>query len=241
MDEDILINGYPLSKWGARSHLDYTIGETPITNDIFQGINRTNWFVLRSAIGLRDISITITFIGKNLHEAKILRSKLNAELLGKCEIYIPDDGFYYTAMLVKSGAEELIGIGEKEAQVKSTYTFKGVRHGPLQKITVPQGASSVYCDSTVPFTDCRVILPIAFATSGYVSVNDASANFTGITNSSMLRDAVFDGINNLITFNGGNWASKTTWKKWPKLKPGYNYVGTTSAYVWTIEYFPTYL
>ena len=171
MENDIIINGWPLSKWGAESHLDYVIGDVPITNDLFQGVNSSDFIMLKKTVGMRTIKINITFNGRDLHEAKLLRSKFNYEAFGKAnqagrdvdgkiELYIPDDGFYYSVTLEKYGAEELVGIGSKNAKVKSEYTFKGFRRGPFTSLG-PYSYSEInltrfYCDSTVPFTDLKI-------------------------------------------------------------------------------------
>ena len=161
---DLLINGEPLASFGGSSLLDYSIGEVPLTVDTWQGVNRTHWNVLHSQFGLRPIKLTIVFRGRDLREAKLNRSRFNAQLFGKFEIFIPDDGFFYTCYAESLGDESLVGIGEREAKIKAQYSFNGVRHDALVTETVPAGGK-LYCPSTMPFTDCKVTATIALTPS----------------------------------------------------------------------------
>ena len=251
MCEDIMVNGFPLSKWGGKSHLDYTIGESAITTNYFLGKNQTNWITLDKTFGLRTIKIKITFTGSDLHEAKMRRSRFNAELYGKseaitgrtdsmAELFIPDDGFYYSVMLTNCGAEELIGIGQREAQVRSTYTFSGFRHMPLVTygpLTYAQLISSkISCDSTIPFTNYK----ISAHYNGSGSFTMWNGRFNNLPNQDNL--CVLDGIDKKITVNGVNWSANFDFDSWPRFTPGENTaiigVGGYDCY---IEYYPTFL
>ena len=230
---DLMINGTPLGTFSGASLLDYTVGETSIDNAIFKGINRTNWVLLKSMFGTRTLTITIIFKGNNLHAAKVNRSKFNAAIFGKSEIYIPDDGFYYTVSCESTGDELLVGIGEREAQIKSTYTLTGIRHGEKRTVTVNKN-QSLLCESTVPFTDCKLTLT---STQDVASYNFGGGVWSNITAGDVL---VFDGINCRITKNGLNYAANVTWMDFPRLAAGLNTIQTDTDPV-TVEYYPTYL
>lgn len=251
MENDIIINGWPLSRWNAESHLDYVIGDVPITNDLFQGINSSDFIMLKKTVGMRTIKINITFNGRDLHEAKVLRSKFNYEAFGKAnqagrnvdgkiELYIPDDGFYYSVTLEKYGNEELVGIGSRNAKVKSEYTFKGFRRGPFVSLG-PYSYSDInltrfYCESTVPFTDIK----ISASKSGSGSLSIMSCVFTQLPSGSNF--VVLDGINKKMTVNGQNWAGKVQFGNWPIFVPGENVVSVgVGGYDAYVEYYPTYL
>lgn len=152
---DLLINGEPLASFGGMTLLDYSIGQVPLTVDTWQGKNRSSWRLLNAMYGIRDIRLTIRFTGETLHAAKLLRSRLNGQLFGVFELFIPGDGFFYTCWADSLGDETLVGIGEKEAQIKAEYVLKGLRHDPLVTVEVPAGGR-VFCESTLPQTDCRV-------------------------------------------------------------------------------------
>lgn len=230
---DMMIDGEPLATFGGKSLLDYTIGETEITNATFQGINRTNWNNLKSMFGMRNIRLTILFDGVDLHAAKVQRSKFNAAVFGKHELYIPDDGFFYSVVCENIGEEILVGIGERNAQIKSEYSFEGIRHDALVSVTVP-AYGYINCISTMPFTDCRLTVKSTWNASG---ISVGSAYFNNVAVGDVL---VFDGIEGKITKNGVNYAANVDWKQFPSLVAGQNQIRSTIDPV-TVEYYPTYI
>lgn len=229
---DILINGIPLAQYGGKALLDYTIGETELTNETFHGINRSNWVNLKTMYGLRQVTITILFEGTDLHQAKLARSKFNAAIFGSSELYIPDDGFYYSVYCESIGEETLVGIGENSAQVKAQYTFSGIRHGEKKTVTVAANGNFI-CHSTLPFTDCKLTATVSTNRSNY---HLGGAVFPTVTAGDVL---VFDGINCLITRNGANAAGTATWLNFPALTAGSNTIDCVDTV--TVEYYPAYL
>jgi hypothetical protein len=201
-------------------------------NAIFQGVNRTNWVMLKSYFGLRPITLTIVFTGPSLHMAKINRSRFNADVQKQCELYIPGDGFYYTAYCKSFGAEELIGEGNTEAQIKSTYSFEGIRHDEPQIVTVPVGGS-VWCYGTMPYTAARLTATVGTSAASYQL---GSATFKNVTAGDVL---VFDGINGAVTRNGVNYAGNVEWVNFPALTPGENTITAPDPVV--VEYAAAYL
>lgn len=229
---DCTVNGVPLATYGGAALLDYSIGETQITPDTFQGVNRTSWNLLENMFHLRDITMTVVFEAHDLRTAKLNRSALNGVLFEKADIYIPDDGFHYTVICTSMGAEELVGIGFNSAQVKSTYAFKGVRHDDLKTVTLASG-ETLYCQSTIPFTDCRLTATVGSSASSYQL---GGAIFGSVTAGDVL---VFDGIDGKITKNGVNYAASVSWFHFPQLTPGANTITCPDAI--TVEYYPTYI
>lgn len=228
----LLVNGKPVSEFGGAALLEYSIGETPLENSIFQGVNRTNWNLLKSIYGMRTVTLTVIFTGETLNEAKVQRSKFNLEIYGKSDIFIADDGFYYSVALMSTGAEIIVGIGEKTAQIKSEYSFSGIRHDKLEKIVVPSGGS-LLCRSTMPYTDAKLTVTVGSAASSY---SLGGATFGAVASNDVL---VFDGINGKITKNGSNAAASTNWLDFPRLVPGKNTLTALDAI--TVEYYPTYI
>ena len=229
---DCVINGKPLATWAGASLLDYSIGETPVNPVSFQGINRTSWHLLDNFFGMREIALTVVFSAPDLRTAKLNRSAFNMELFGKAELFIPDDGFSYTVACKSTGTEELIGIGQRNAQVKSTYTFIGIRHDDLKTIHVDTNGI-MYCLSTMPFTDCRLT---ATARINRNNFQLGGAIFPEVNPGDVL---VFDGIEGKITINGENAAAAVSWVKFPQLVPGKNVIYCSDPAV--VEYFPTYI
>lgn len=232
MFHDLLINGVPLVQYGGKTLLDYIIGETQLTNETFQGINRTNWVMLKTMFGLRSITLTILFDGVDLRTAKLARSKFNSAIFGKNEIFIPDDGFHYSVFCEHIGDEILVGQGSRNAQIKAEYVFSGIQHDDLVKLDVEPG-EKMLCLSTMPFTDCRLKATASRAVTNY--------RLGGVTFSSVAAGdvLVFDGISCVITKNGANAAANASWVNFPALTPGENTFDCIDTV--TVEYYPTYI
>lgn len=229
---DVMINGEPLTVYGGRALLDYSIGATPMDSAIFQGVNRTNWNLLKSFFGLRSIKLSIVFSAHDLHTAKVNRSRFNAAVREKFELYIPDDGFYYTVYCKDFGTEELVGEGDREAQIKSTYELEGIRHDLLQSVLVPVG-QTLWCDGTMPYTDAKLTVTVGTSAASYQL---GGATFKTVTAGDVL---VFDGINGAITKNGENYAGSVEWVHFPALTPGANTI--TALDPVTVEFAPAYI
>lgn len=229
---DCTVNGIPLATFGGAALLDYTIGETPVDVTTFQGINRTSWNLLKNTFAMREITLTVVFAAPDLREAKRNRSALNGVLFGKADLFIPDEGFHYSVICTGTGAETLIGQGNKSAQIKSTYTFKGIRHDDMKTVTLAGGAS-LYCLSTMPYTDCRLTATVGATAASYQL---GGATFANVTAGDVL---VFDGIDGKITRNGSNYAQNVAWLDFPRLSPGWNTIQCPDAV--TVEYEPAYI
>ena len=212
--------------------IEFSVGETGLKNDTFQGVNRTSWSLLKAMFTRRTIKLTLVFTGPDLHSVKVLRSKLNSVLFGRSELYITEDGFYYDVVCNSLGAEVLVGIGNATAQIKAEYTFEGVRRGPLKTETIA-GGSSFWCESTMPFTDCRLTVTVGTGASSYTL---GGATFGTVAANDVL---VFDGIDGKITKNGTNVAGTTSWVDFPTLTPGINTIEALDDV--TVEYYPVFI
>lgn len=228
----LLIDGTPLDTYEGAALLDYSVGETALKNETFQGVNRSSWHLLKAIFGLRQIKITIVFTGCTRRQVALQRSKLNGALFGASELYISDDGFFYDVSLESCGAEVLIGEGEREAEIKSEYTFKGTRRDALVTETIP-GGGSIFCASTLSYTDARLTVTAGAASAAY-QLGDAT--FENVAAGDVL---VFDGIDGKITKNGNNAAASVNWTDFPALTPGNNTIAAADPV--TVEYYPTYI
>lgn len=228
----LLINGVPLETYGGAALLDYSIGETELKNETFQGVDRSTWHLLKATFGTRSVKVTIVFTGADRHAASLQRSKLNGAIFGASELYISDDGFFYDVCIESCGAEVLVGEGEREAKIKSDYTFRGTRREALVKETVA-GNGTMFCRSTMPFTDCRLTVTVAATAASY---NLGGAVFSNVQAGDVL---VFDGIDGKITKNGANAAASVSWTDFPRLEPGLNTIVSPNTV--TVEYYPTYI
>ena len=229
----LLVNGRPLSEFGGKMLLGFVVGETSMKNSVFQGVNRSSWHLLKSIYGTRQITLSIVFTGETLHEAKRLRSLFNAEIFGRSELFIVEDGFFYDVVCDSMGGENVAGIGEKTASVKSDYKFTGIRRDALEKVVIPSGGGSFLCRSTMPYTDAKLTVTVGTSASSY---SLGGAVFGNVTAGDVL---VFDGILGKITKNGSNYAASTWWTEFPQLTPGSNYLDALDAI--TVEYYPTFI
>jgi hypothetical protein len=153
-------------------------------------------------------------------------------LFDKVDFFIPDGGFHYSVICTGTGADTLIGHGNKTAQIKSTYTLKGVRHDERKTVTLAPG-SNLYCLSTMPLTDCRLTATVGASASSY---HLGGAVFSNVAAGDVL---VFDGIDGKITRNGVNYAQNVTWAEFPSLVPGWNAIQCPDTVA--VEYEPTYI
>ena len=229
---DCTVNGVPLATYGGASLLDYTIGETMLNPSLFQGVNRTSWNLLKNIFQMRQITLTIVFEASDLRTAKLNRSALNSVLFGAVDLFIPDDGFHYDAICTSMGAETLVGIGDKTAQVKAEYQFNGIRRDELQTVMLAPG-ETLYCRSTMPMTDCRLTATVGTTATTY---QIGGATFSNVTAGDVV---VFDGIDGKILKNGVNYAASVSWLDFPQLTPGENTI--TCLDTVKVEYFPTYI
>lgn len=228
----LIVNGKPLETFSGAALIDYSVGESALTNETFQGSNRSSWTLLKSRYGWRTIKITLIFEGENLHAAKMNRTIFNGSIFGAVELFIPGDGFWYDCVCTSLGAEELIGEGDTNAKIKATYSFNGMRRAALVSVTVPRGGA-VFCRATVPFTDCRLTVTVGASAASYTF---GGAVWSSVSAGDVL---VFDGINKTLTKNGANAAASVSWVDFPQLVPGENQNDARDAV--TVEYYPTFL
>jgi hypothetical protein len=256
--EPLTVNGIPLSEWGGMALLDYSVGETELQNPFFLGINRTTPLLLKTMFGARTLTLTIQFEGRTLHDAKMRRSRFNAEVAGKSEIYIPDDGFFYSCICQSLGEERLVGQCESNAKVEATYTFTAFRHGATVIESVPpwqafkdglysKSYPQINCLSTVPQTDCKLTTTVDADAPAFVL---GGAEFGPVSAGDVLT---VDGIRKLVLKNGEDCSASMHWaafSSFPSLTPGENTIitGRYSSGVLilneadvVVEYTPTYL
>lgn len=226
--ETIYINGQCISSLGAEGLRDYKIGGTSVTNEYFQGRNRTSYVVLASFFGMKPIEFTLAFSAKTRREALIHKSRVDALLFGKSEIYMPD-GFYYTCMLQSPGDVSWQGVEGNQVLAQATYQLLGIQHDAL--VTVD--GENFICLSTIAQTDCILSVTVSQAADAYEL---GGATFRDVKSGEKL---VFDGINKRILRNDAPGAQNVDWVNFPSLVPGENSI--TAADPVTVEYYPTYM
>ena len=212
------INGTNIADYGALVE-SFKVGAIKQTNTTYQGLNRTSFNVLTSQMAMRQISVNIFYKAPTRRELGLIKSKIDAALAGKLDLWLPD-GFYYFAALTSAGEEQIIGVEYNEEIALCSYTFEGIRRDPL------------YCKSLVPHTDCRLTCT---ASQAYESLQIGPVTITNVAEDDVL---VVDGITGRILQNGALCAGNMSFLHFPSLVPGENTI--TCPEDLTVEYYPTY-
>ena len=218
------INGINENTLHAKLLRDYRISASPIKSEYWQGRNRSQFALLSQSFGLKEISMTVVFEGKDAEQVALHKSQFDAALWGKFEIYMPN-GFTYSAILDDAG--ELEYMGDERGRAK--YQLIGIQHKPLVTVT----SSPFTCGSTVPLTDCIIT---ATATAVLGSIGDI--DFSGLTIGDIIT---IDGINKRLLVNGVDAATKFVWIDFPSLLPGTNTFTTSGVSGVTVQFYPTYM
>ena len=218
------INGVKEDEFHARLLNDYKISASPITSNYWQGRNRSQFSLLSQSYGLKEISMSVVFDGRDSEDVAYNKSVFDAALWGKFEIHMPN-GFTYSAILDDAG--ELERLGDERGRAK--YKLLGIQHKPL--VTLNTGTFT--CASTVPFTDCIIT---ATATSASGSIGDI--DFAGLTIGDII---IIDGIDKRLKVNGLDSATSFDWIEFPSLTPGNNVITTSGVSGLVIQYYPTYM
>lgn len=222
------INGAPLSSFNATLQ-DFSVGGVEVTTDRWQGVNRTNFTLLKQQFGLRSITISAAVFGSSYGNAAAMLSRLTRALWGVVDIALPDGYSYFCTLDGAGDAPERIGPGVGVTGLLNTFSLTGYRHGAMLTTTGP----TVYCPSTTPQTDCILSVTVGTAASGYQL---GGATFPNVTQGEQL---VFDGINKRILRNGAPGAAGVEWINFPYLTPGDNTV--TAADPVTVQFYPCYM
>ena len=222
--EQMYINDVDIWEYGARALRSIKVGGTDITNDYFQGRNRTYFTLMSTTFGLKSLSFTLVYHAKFLRDAMINRSRLEVILYDGCEILLPD-GFYYRCMLDNIGEAEVLGVDGEQVLVQVAYKMMGIQHDPL--VTINDVA-----EGTMPQMDCRLSVTVGTTAASYTL---AGAVFENVTAGDVL---VFDGILKRFLKNGAPTTAKE-WISFPTVKNGLN--SFTAADTVSVEFYPCYL
>lgn len=226
-DASMCVNNTDLAGLGVIVE-SYKIGPTEVTNDIFQGRNRTGFNVLSSVFGMREIAVNLFFQGKTRREVTLKKSQIDGMMFGELDLLLPD-GLYYNAVLDKAGELQILGVQNTGVIALSSYTFRGICHDPLVTAT----GNTVYCTSTMPQTSCRLTCT---ASQDYASITIDTVTITNVRSGDVL---VVDGIDGRILQNGAPCAGNMSFQHLPALVPGKNVL--TCPEILTVEYYPTYI
>ena len=219
----LYVNGRPETDFCAKLK-DYRASSVEIENVSYSHMrNRSTLQYHNTELGLKEISFTVDFSGKDEHSIVRCKSLFDAEIYGKSEVILPD-GFTYSA--VCSGLGEEVYHGRQI--IEASYTLIGIRHGPKQTTT----GNTVFCESTLPKTDCFLTVTVGKTGTNYKL---GSVTFAAVTAGEVL---CVDGITKRILINGVPAAQRAEWLEFPYLKPGLNTIECPDTV--TVEFYPAY-
>ena len=228
-NERIYINDIDILQYGARALRDtIKVGGTPVTNDYFQGRNRSSYVLMSTTFALKPVSFTLVFMGKYLYNTIENKSTFEAQAFNGCELHLPD-GYYYKCMLDTIGEMTVRGVDGVEVLVECAYKFLGIQHDKM--ITVADGTSFI-ARGTLPRMDCILSVTVGANASAYTL---GGAVFENVVAGDVL---VVDGINKRFLKNGAP-TTASNWLGFPYVTSGLNAFLATD--VVTVQYYPCYM
>ena len=224
--ETAYVNGVPILDVGAVLE-SYSVGGTEITNETYQGRNRTHFNLLAKQFGRKTVTMTVFFHADNRHDLTLRQSKLTSMLTGVVELSMPD-GFYYRSTLDEVGDLQIIGVDGKGVIAECTYTLSGIQHDALQTVD----GNTVNAIGTMWQMDC--ILSCT-ASRAYSSIRVGTVVFTGVARGDVLTA---DGINGRMLKNDTP-TTGVSFTHLPFLVPGVQTI--TCPETLTVQYYPSYI
>ena len=224
--ETAYVNGVSILDVGAVLE-SYSVGGTEITNEVYQGRNRTHFNLLAKQFGRKTVTMTVFFHADNRHDLTLRQSKLTSMLTGVVELSMPD-GFYYRSTLDEVGDLQIIGVDGKGVIAECTYTLSGIQHDALQTVD----GNTVNAIGTMWQMDC--ILSCT-ASRAYSSIRVGTVVFTGVARGDVLTA---DGINGRMLKNDTP-TTGVSFTHLPFLVPGVQTI--TCPETLTVQYYPSYI
>lgn len=206
----------------------YSVGGTEISNNTYQGRNRTNFNLLSKQFGRKQITVTVFFHAYDRHMITFQQSQLTAMLTGVVDLALPD-GFHYRSTLDEIGELSIIGVDGKGCIAECTYTLSGIQHDEL--VTVE--GNTVFAQGTLWSMDCILTCT---ASRAYSSIQVGTVTFTGVSAGDVLTA---DGINGRLLQNGTPTTGNAAFTHLPYLVPGEQTI--TCPETLTVQYYPSYI
>lgn len=225
--ETMYVNGADIKNMGAVLE-SYSVGGTEITNNIYQGRNRTNFNLLSKQFGRKQITVTVFFYADDRHMLTLQQSQLTAMLTGVVDVVLPDR-FHYRSTLDEVGELSILGADGKGVIAECTYTLSGIQHDEMQTVT----GNTVYAQGTLWQMDCILSCKTSRA---YSSIQVGTVTFNNVPSGATL---VADGINGRLLQNGTPTTGNASFTHLPFLVPGKQTI--TCPEVLTVQYYPSYI
>ena len=221
------INDQDIRDFGALVE-SLKVGASPVTNHIYQGRNRTNFTELSYEIGMLPLTVSIFFSAGSRRELSVNKSRLDAALIGKPELLLPD-GFYYTASLQSAGELAMLGQEDNQMIALCAYTFTAIRHDALRTVT----GNTFRAEGTAPRMDAKLVCT---ASQAYSMIQVGTVIFHNVAQGDVLTA---DGINGRLLINGTPAAQRTTFMRLPFVVPGLQTISCPETL--TVSYAPTWV
>lgn len=225
--ESAWVNGVDIRDIGDILLESYTVGGTEITNEIYQGRNRTHYNLLAKQFGRKTVTMTVFFHADDRHMLTLKQSKLTGMLAGLVDLVLPDR-FHYRATLDEVGDLQILGADKKGCIAECTYTLSGIQHDELKTLT----GNTVRAEGTMWSMDC--ILSCT-ASRDYTSIRLGTVVFKNVSEGDVLTA---DGINGRMLKNGVP-TTGVTFTHLPYLVPGSQTI--TCPETLTVKYYPSYI
>lgn len=220
------IGDLDVESMGGELLADYSVSACEMTQGYVKPRKGTTFLPMPPDMGLKTITLEFDVRGPDRRTVLRRKSELDAALMkGAVQLYLPDE-FQYTALL-----QQTSGVAwDTPGQGQFGYVLVGVQHDP--QVEVPD-TFTIYCESTVPYTDCILRATVRQAAKKY--------NFCGVTFDDVHAGDVLelDGVHGRVLINGGPGLLRCNLVAWPQLVPGENRLICPDPV--TVLYEPTYL
>ena len=218
----VTINGRDLSLYGAKM-LDFSVSGISYTDNYSMQPN--GFFPVRyqGQASLRDLTLTLDFVGTTWAECETLASDFMAELASGADIGLPD-GYLYFCVIQKNAAPK------RPSKYITTHTInlKAVRHGALETATTTTTETLLNAGNRPA--------PARVTVSGITG----TVTVFGVTITGLTGTVILDGLSKTVTQNGQNVFGNTNLVKFPLLDVGYNEITVPSGCTVKVEYYPLY-
>lgn len=204
----------------------FKVSGSAVSNNFYQGKNRTTFHELSYAVGMKVITLNLFFSAPTRRRLTLNKSAVDALMVGKIVLHMPD-GFYYDAVLTAAGELQMLGVEQNQLIALCTYTFQGIQRDELRTVT----GNTILVEGTAPRMDCRLTCT---ATANRSTMQVGSVTFSDIHTGD---EIVADGIDGILTVNGTPVVANFT--KLPYLVPGEQTIVCPETL--TVEYYPTYI
>ena len=223
---ELYIDDVPCSDYGALIE-SYGVGSTQITNDMYQGVNRTAFVELFQQLGQKLISINLFYAAPTRRRLAELQSRLDGLLTrGKVELRLPD-GFFYSAVCNTLGDLRMLGAEDNQLIALCSYTFTGTQHDAL----VTSAGNSLYVNGSMPRMDCRLSCT---ASADHETLTLGTVTFSDIQEDDVV---VADGMTGELSVNGEQVLPSFT--RLPFVVPGQNDFDCPETL--TVQYYPCWV